>query len=251
MRRAPVAVSLTVVAVVAACGGSTSVVATATTTAVATTSPTPTTNPPPTGEPPVDYDGFRAQPTACGAQAPPAATPMQFPSAEDQGISPDATVTARIETSCGVIVVLLDHVAALETVNSFVFLAEAGYFDGTAAHRVLPGFVIQAGDPTATGTGDPGYVLPDELPPQGFVYERGVLAMANAGPGTTGSQFFIMLGEAGLPPAYSAFGVVTEGDEVLDRIAALPLGDRFTGSGVETSVPLETVYLERVTVEVG
>jgi cyclophilin family peptidyl-prolyl cis-trans isomerase len=146
-------------------------------------------------------------------------------------------------------VVELDPSIAPETVNSFVFLAEQGYFDGTAAHRVLPAFVLQAGDPTATGRGGPGYSVPDELPPQGTTYERGVLAMANAGPGTSGSQFFIMLADAGLPPAYSIFGRVVDGLDVLDVIATLPLGDRSSGFSVERSVPLETLYIERVTVE--
>ena len=130
------------------------------------------------------------------------------------------------------------------TVNSFVFLAQQGYFDGTASHRVIPGFVMQAGDPTATGRGNPGYALPDELPPAGYFYERGVLAMANAGPNSGGSQFFIMLADAGLPPAYSIFGRLVEGDEVLDVIAGLPLGNR----GTEVSVPLQTLYVERVVI---
>ena len=158
-------------------------------------------------------------------------------------------IRVLIETSCGDIVAELDPALAPETVNSFVFLAREGYFDGTAAHRILPGFVVQAGDPTATGRGNPGYSLPDEFPPEGFVYERGILAMANAGSGTTGSQFFIMLGDSGLPPSFSAFGRVVEGMDVLDLIAATPLGDRTSGFSVEQSVPLETLYVERVVVE--
>jgi cyclophilin family peptidyl-prolyl cis-trans isomerase len=105
---------------------------------------------------------------------------------------------------------------------------------------------MQAGDPTATGRGGPGYVIPDELPPADFLYEKGTLAMANRGPDTGGSQFFIMLGDVGLPPAFSVFGRVVAGGEVLDLIAALPLG--FGGSG-EPSSPLESVYLVKVTVD--
>ena len=135
---------------------------------------------------------------------------------------------------------------AEETVNSFVFLATEGYFNGSASHRVLPGFVIQAGDPTGTGRGGPGYIVPDELPAPGFEYSTGVLAMANAGPNSTGSQFFIMLGDSGLPPQYSAFGVVVEGFDTMTAIANVPLGMTTRG---ERSVPLETVYIESIAIE--
>lgn len=199
--------------------------------------------------PPQSYAEFRAQPTACGAELPPEATEMSFPEPADLDLDPTEKIRVTIETSCGDLVVELDPSQAPATVNSFVFLADQGYFDGTASHRVLPGFVMQAGDPTGTGRGNPGYALPDELPPNDFVYERGILAMANAGANTGGSQFFIMLADGGLPPAYSVFGRVVEGLEVLDRIAALPLGDRQAGFNVETSVPLESLYLERVIVE--
>jgi peptidyl-prolyl cis-trans isomerase B (cyclophilin B) len=131
------------------------------------------------------------------------------------------------------------------TVNSFVFLASAGYFDGSVPHRVVPGFVIQAGDQTATGREGPGYTIPDELPESGFVYEQGTLAMANSGPNSTGSQFFIVLADARLNPDFSAFGRVVDGFETLDRIAALPLGPNAFG---ELSVPLETVFIESVTI---
>jgi cyclophilin family peptidyl-prolyl cis-trans isomerase len=170
---------------------------------------------------------------------------MTFDGPEDQGLDPDTIVTATITTSCGDVVVELDPSLAPETVNSFVFLARSGYFDGTVSHRVLPGFVIQAGDPSATGRTGPGYTIPDELPEAGFIYETGVLAMANAGPNTTGSQFFIVLSDAGLPNAYSYFGDVVDGFDTLERIAAVPLGRNLGG---ELSVPLETVYLEKVTI---
>ena len=92
--------------------------------------------------------------------------------------------------------------------NSFVFLAGEGYFDGSVSHRILPGFVMQAGDQTATGLGGPGCTIVDEFPPQDFVYTRGTLAMANAGPGTTGSQLFIVLDDVQLPPQFTVFGEV-------------------------------------------
>ena len=195
---------------------------------------------------PESYADFRLQPTACGAEAPPEVEPQEFTAPDDLALDPNVKLVATIETSCGPIVVELDPSLAPETVNSFVFLAQQGYFDGSVSHRVIPGFVIQAGDPTATGLGGPGYVVPDELPPQGFAYTTGVLAMANAGPNTTGSQFFIMVGDSGLPPQYSAYGIVTDGFATLDAIVNLPLGTSRRG---ETSVPLETLYIETVSVE--
>jgi len=195
------------------------------------------------------YDRYRAQQTACGATAPPAAKEMQFSSPEDQNLDSAVAVTATISTSCGDIVIQLDPALAPETVNSFVFLARQGYFDGTVFSRIAPGFVIQGGDPTATNTGGPGYVLPDEFPPDGFAYDRGVVAMANGGAGTTGSQFFIALADAGLGPDYSPLGTVVDGDATLDAIAAVPVGPN--ASGTEDSRPLETVYINSVTIDVG
>ncbi|MGA9596254.1 MAG: peptidylprolyl isomerase [Acidimicrobiia bacterium] len=193
--------------------------------------------------PPSDYAGFTAQPTACGATAPEPAREMTFDAPEDQGLDPAQMVKATITTSCGDIVVELDPSIAPETVNSFVFLARSGYFDGTVSHRIVPGFVVQAGDPTATGRGGPGYVIPDELPEAGFVYATGSLAMANSGPNTGGSQFFITLADAPLPNDYSYFGKVVGGFDALDAIAGIPLGVNPFG---EKSVPLETLYIERV-----
>lgn len=203
-----------------------------------------TTTTPATPAVPAGYEDYRAQATACDADQPPPIEVMEFEAPEDQQLDANPT-TVVLATSCGEIVIEMDPASAPETVNSFVFLANAGFFDGGASHRIVPGYIIQAGDPTATGIGGPGYVIPDEYPPNGFVYERGVVAMGNAGPGTTGSQFFIMVGDSGLPPTFSVVGRVVEGLDVVDRIAALPLG--FSPRG-EQSVPLETLYLERVTV---
>lgn len=211
--------------------------------APATTAEVPEITLPP--RPPSDYAGFAAQTTACGADAPEPLTAMTFVAPEDQGLDPAALIEATISTSCGDIVIALDPGIAPETVNSFVFLARSGYFDGGVSHRVVPGFVIQAGDPTATGREGPGYTIVDELPDVGFVYERGTLAMANAGPNTTGSQFFIVLADAPLNPDFSVFGQVTDGFEVLDLISSLPLGPNAFG---EMSVPLETLYLESVAI---
>lgn len=194
----------------------------------------------------VEYLAFRAQPTFCDADAPEPATAMTFSEPDDLELS--GVVTAVITTSCGDVVIELDVDAAPETVNSFVFLAEQGYFDGTVSHRVVDGFMIQVGDPTATGRGGPGYLISDELPTEeGFVYSRGTVAMANAGANTGGSQFFLVLADAPLPPSFSVFGTVISGLDVMDRIAGVPTVARATGQ--EPSSPIETVYIESVAIQ--
>lgn len=238
--------------VVSSCGGDDAAETTTTAAEAAATSTTAIPDEIPLAQTevvPTDYAGFLAQPTACGAEPPHEVDPMTFDTPEAMGIEADTAATATITTSCGVITIELDPAAAPETVNSFAFLAGQGYFDGSVSHRIAPGFVMQAGDPTATGTGGPGYFLPDEFPADDFVYERGTVAMANAGAGTTGSQFFIMVDDGSLPPQYSVFGTVTEGMDVLDTITGLPLGTN-PRSG-EPSVPLETLYLDSVVVDLG
>ena len=129
----------------------------------------------------------------------------------------------------GTMVIALDPIKAPKTVNSFVFLALNHYFDGIIFHRIINGFVCQGGDPTGTGTGGPGYRFEDELPSAGQ-YQVGSFAMANAGPNTNGSQFFIISGPDGcrLPPAYALFGQVVKGLEVVDAMqkVATVSGDR-------------------------
>ena len=156
-----------------------------------------------------------------------------FPSAPPMCLDPDASYTATITTNIGEMTVDLDPERAPNTVNNFVFLARNNYFDETVCHRVIQGFVAQCGDPTATGTGGPGYEFADELPEAGE-YEIGSLAMANSGPDTNGSQFFIISGENGaaLAPDYSLFGAVQEDDlGVVAEIDALGSAD---SSGVST-----------------
>lgn len=192
---------------------------------------------------------FRSQTTACGKTLPSEPKLMSFTQAEDQAISPDAIVTATLATSCGEIVLTLDQKAAPKTVNSFVFLARQGYYEGAPFHRVIAGFMAQGGDPTGTGSGGPGYSLPDEnLPTATPGYPRGLAAMANSGPNTSGSQFFLMLADTPLPANYSVFGKVTSGLETLDAIAQLPVGPTDRG---EQSRPLQSVYIEKVTVSVS
>ena len=193
---------------------------------------------------PSDYAGFRAQPTACGAEQPEAIQEMSFLAPVDQGLT--GTVQAVLHTSCGHIDFSLDAAAAPESVNSFAFLASEGYFDGSVCHRLVPGFVLQCGDQTATGGGDPGYALSDEFPAEGFVYGQGVVAMANAGVGTTGSQFFLVIGDGSfLPASFSVLGTFSDPEGTLAALAAVPLG---VAPGGERSGPLETIYLNSVVV---
>ncbi|HUP14913.1 MAG TPA: peptidylprolyl isomerase [Acidimicrobiia bacterium] len=194
---------------------------------------------------PASYQAFRDQPTACGAEAPPDVEIMSFPEAEDQGLGSEP-VTITINTSCGPIVLELDPASYPETVNSFVFLASEGFYDGSVFHRIASEFVIQGGDPEATGTGGPGYVVPDEFPPDDFIYEEGVVAMANAGGGTTGSQFFVVVGDDArvLNNTFNVVGRVVSGEETLDAIEAVPTS---VAPGTnERSRPTETVYIESI-----
>src|ERR1700732_2982024 len=164
----------------------------------------------------------------------------QFDEEPPMVIDTDKRYTAEMVTSKGTMVISLDPLAAPKTVNSFVFLARYHYYDGIVFHRVIPGFVLQGGDPTGTGTGGPGYKFADELPKAGR-YELGSLAMANAGPNTNGSQFFIISGRdgMGLPPSYSLFGKVVSG---LDTVAAI---DAVGSRSGKTS---EKVTIESVTI---
>ena len=144
-----------------------------------------------------------------------------YPKAPDLAIDLDTDYRATLHTNQGDITLRLFAAEAPLAVNSFLFLAGEGFYDGVIFHRVIPGFVIQGGDPTGTGRGGPGYSFRDELEGTGK-YRRGTLAMANAGPNTNGSQFFICLGDLKLPHQYTIFGRVTTGLEAVDAIAALP-----------------------------
>ncbi len=143
----------------------------------------------------------------------------QYPKAPDLTIDLASSYTATLTTNHGVITASLDPERAPHTVNNFVFLARDGFYDGVIFHRVVPGFVVQGGDPTGTGRGGPGYRFRDELDVPG-TYERGTFAMANSGPNTNGSQFFICLAKVNLPHAYTIFGKTISGMEAVDAIAA-------------------------------
>lgn len=155
-------------------------------------------------------------------------------------IDADHRYTAEMATSKGNMVIALDPIAAPKTVNNFVYLARYHYYEGIVFHRVIPGFVLQGGDPTGTGRGGPGYQFEDELPKPGR-YELGSLAMANVGPNTNGSQFFVISGPSGvrLPPQYSLFGKVIDGLDVVTTIDVL---------GTQSGQPKEQVTIDSVTI---
>ena len=175
---------------------------------------------------------------------------VETPEARDPGtnqapsepLGRDTTYTLTFETSCGSFTITLDPEPAPNTTASLVALAESGYFDDTIFHRVVPGFVIQGGDPTQTGAGGPGYSTVD-VPPSDAAYTKGVVAMAKAGnepAGTSGSQFFVVTGvDAGLTADYAIVGEVTEGLDTVERIDALGVGD---------GPPSQAVVVESVTV---
>ncbi len=144
---------------------------------------------------------------------------QDFSSPPEMGIDPDQRYTATMSTTLGELVIALDAVRAPKTVNNFIFLALNHYYDGVIFHRIINGFMCQGGDPTGTGRGGPGYRFEDELPKPGQ-YQIGSVAMANAGPNTNGSQFFVISGPSGvgLPPAYSLFGQVVKGLEIVDEM---------------------------------
>jgi cyclophilin family peptidyl-prolyl cis-trans isomerase len=134
---------------------------------------------------------------------------------------------------------------APRTVDNFVKLAEEGFYDGVIFHRVIDGFMIQGGDPTGTGTGGPGYSFADEIDSESEIYQegykKGVVAMANAGPNTQGSQFFIMVADYPLPPSYTIFGKVVSGQEVADAISVVEKDGR--------DKPLQDVIIQEVVLE--
>jgi peptidyl-prolyl cis-trans isomerase B (cyclophilin B) len=145
--------------------------------------------------------------------------PTRYTKPFDMKIDPAKQYTATMETNRGVIVLKLYGSQTPRTVNNFVCLADDGYYDGVTFHRVIPDFMVQGGDPTGTGRGGPGYTFKDEFDPKLKHDKPGVLSMANAGPGTNGSQFFIThLPTPWLDGKHSVFGQVTEGMDVVNAI---------------------------------
>lgn len=156
---------------------------------------------------------------------------------------------ATLKTTKGDMKIELFAGESPKTVNNFVFLARAGFYDGVRFHRIMKDFMVQTGDPNGDGSGGPGYAFEDELPPK-HSYEKGMVAMANAGPDTNGSQFFICSGPEckflDMMPNYTQFGRVVAGMDVLDRIASVPVGPSPFG---EVSDPREEVRIESVVIE--
>jgi peptidylprolyl isomerase len=193
---------------------------------------------------------------ACDGEVPRAAGEErpQFVGPPPMTIDTSATYTATIETSCGEFVVRLLPEIAPQGVNSFVFLAEKGFYDGLTFHRIARNFVIQGGYPLGDGTGGPGYSFDIETSPDRTFDSPGLLAYANSGPGSNGSQFFVTLRPTPqLDPGagsgeYTIFGEVTEGMDVVRRIGKVP-GTENPNVPDEMSVPTEAVYIDSITID--
>ena len=171
----------------------------------------------PTASPtPVEVEG-------CGPAPTPPSDPKSWDAAPAMALEDGTDYELVLATNCGEIVIAADAEGAPETVNAMLWLAGEGYFDSTLCHRLVTGGikVLQCGDPTATGSGGPGFELPDENLPaeEDANYPKGTVAMANAGPGTSGSQFFIVYEDTTLPPSYTIWGEVTSGLEVVEKVA--------------------------------
>jgi cyclophilin family peptidyl-prolyl cis-trans isomerase len=184
---------------------------------------------------------------AVAASGKPAAKTYSAP--PPMSIDPNKKYTAVIKTSMGDMTAELYPKDAPNTVNNFVFLSKDHFYDGVIFHRIIKGFMVQTGDPLGTGTGGPGYKFNDELTgPQ--TYAKGTLAMANAGPNTQGSQFFICHGPGAesLPKRYSIFGKVTDGLDVLDKIAGVPVRQ---GPSGEASQPTDPPKITTIQINEG
>jgi peptidyl-prolyl cis-trans isomerase B (cyclophilin B) len=159
-------------------------------------------------------------------------------------LDPAKTYTATVQTTLGTFAFTLDVKDSPCTTGSFAHLARGGFYNGLTFHRIVPGFVIQGGDPNGNGTGGPGYTVVD-TPPSDARYVRGVVAMAKTGteaPGTSGSQFFVVTGaDAGLSPDYALLGKVTSGLDVVERIGRVP-------TNPQTEAPLRRVVIRRIIV---
>jgi cyclophilin family peptidyl-prolyl cis-trans isomerase len=189
---------------------------------------------------------------ACGGRIPPKVQHPTFAKPPTTRVDPDRTYLATFQTSCGRFVVRLDPRNAPVTTANFVFLAGRHFYDSTWFHRIVPGGtagigVIQGGDPEGTGRGGPGYAIKDELPSSPAAYRKYSVAMANSGPNSGGSQFFISSQDnsRGLQPNYSVFGQVVKGRDVVDKIAKVPVG------GQTGDTPTQAVWIEKLTVKVS
>jgi len=190
-----------------------------------------------------------ATPEDTGGEQGSGCTPAERPVPKDarfeqpkQRLAPGKTYVATVTTNCGAFEITLDSKRAPRTGGSFKSLADKGFYDGLGFHRIVPGFVIQGGDPKGDGSGGPGYSVV-EAPPRTLKYVKGVVAMAKTGieaAGTSGSQFFVVTGDAGLPPDYALVGKVTQGQEVVDKIGVVPVSP--------DEQPVEPIVIESVAV---
>jgi len=187
-------------------------------------------------------DGSSTTASGCEDVEAPAPRPDGGQTAPTEPLDASQSWTLTFDTSCGTFVVTLDLDSAPKTAASLVSLARAGYYDDTIFHRIVPGFVIQGGDPTQSGNGGPGYTTVDP-PAAGAAYTKGVVAMAKTATepaGTSGSQFFVVTGDdVGLPPDYAIVGTVTEGLDVVELIG--------TQGDPATEQPLEPIVIDSVT----
>jgi len=165
----------------------------------------------------------------------------QYDNPPEMSIDTNKKYFVNLETSKGDIRIELFADEAPITVNNFVFLARDGFYDGLKFHRIVKDFMIQGGDPKGDGTGGPGYQFDDE--PITRDYKRGIVAMANSGPNTNGSQFFIMHKDTDLQKNYTIFGQVVEGMDIVDKIAETPT------TGPENSIPIENVVINKLSIE--
>jgi peptidyl-prolyl cis-trans isomerase B (cyclophilin B) len=191
-------------------------------------------------------DSTAAAATAGGCKKVKAPAPKKVSlKAPKQTLKKGEEVTAVVQTSCGTFDIALDTTRAPKTANSFAYLSEKGFYDGLTFHRIVPGFVIQGGDPLGTGTGGPGYSV-DEKPPANLAYTKGTVAMAKSSaepPGRSGSQFYVVTGaDAGLPPEYALVGKVSKGLDVVERIGK---------QGTPSEKPKQTILIESITIEKG
>ena len=216
----------------------------------AATSTTPSTTTPPND---ARADAPTAPATvACGGKIPGRVKHPTFKSAPKNKVDAGKTYLATFQTSCGGFTVRLDPKKAPITTANFAFLAGRKFYDSTWFHRIVPGgqagiAVVQGGDPQGSGRGGPGYTIKDELPDSPAAYKKYSVAMANGGPNSGGSQFFISTADnsKGLQADYSVFGQVVDGQAVVDKIAAVPVG------GQSGDTPAEAVWIEKLTVKVG
>lgn len=173
----------------------------------------------------------------------PTVAPGKYQSPPKLTIDPNINYSAEVQTSLGSFTVSFFPKEAPNTVNNFIFLARDNFYDGVIFHRIIKGFMVQSGDPNGDGTGGPGYKFADEKITRD--YKRGIVAMANSGPDTNGSQFFIMHADNDLPKNYVIFGEVTKGLETIDKIASVQVEDNGQG---ENSKPKTKVTIEKITI---